>query len=124
MIGTIVAIIRTPIVSLFVTGDGAKTVISLGSQYLMYMSVFYLWPALTNGFQGFYRGMGKMYTTIIGTAIQISLRTLFTYLLTPTMGMVGITFACVIGWSVMLMFEIPYYFITCKKRLSNPEQNL
>ncbi|MGN1147722.1 MAG: MATE family efflux transporter [Lachnospiraceae bacterium] len=115
LIGTITALFRTPIVSLFVTGDGADTVISLGSRYLMYMSVFYLWPALTNGFQGFFRGMGKMYTTIIGTTIQIALRTLCTYLLAPKIGMVGIAFACVVGWSVMLLFEVPYYFVTCKK---------
>ena len=99
------------------TGEGADEVIHLGSRYLMNMSVFYLWPALTNGFQGFYRGMGKMYTTILGTVIQISIRTLCTYLLAPSVGITGIAFACVIGWSVMLMFEIPYYFVTCRKIL-------
>ena len=116
MIGTIAMLFRTPLISLFVTGDGADAVVRLGSQYLMYMSVFYLWPALTNGFQGFYRGMGKMYTTILGTAIQISIRTVFTYILAPKLGIVGIAFACVTGWSVMLLFEIPYYFVTCRKR--------
>lgn len=119
LIGTITSIFRTPIVSLFVTGDGADMVIRLGSQYLMYMSLFYLWPALTNGFQGFFRGMGKMYTTIIGTAIQISIRTLCTYILAAKLGIVGITFSCVIGWSVMLLFEIPYYFVTCRKMQKN-----
>lgn len=83
------------------------------------MSLFYLWPALTNGFQGFFRGMGKMYTTIIGTAIQISIRTLCTYILAAKLGIVGITFSCVIGWSVMLLFEIPYYFVTCRKMQKN-----
>lgn len=116
MIGTIAALFREPIVSMFVTGEGADEVIRLGTQYLMFMSVFYLWPAFTNGFQGFFRGMGKMYTTILGTAVQISIRTLVTYLLAPRMGIVGITFACVAGWSVMLLFEIPYYFVTCRKR--------
>ena len=116
MIGTIAALFREPIVSMFVTGEGADEVIRLGTQYLMFMSVFYLWPAFTNGFQGFFRGMGKMYTTILGTAIQISIRTIVTYLLAPRMGIVGITFACVAGWSVMLLFEIPYYFVTCRKR--------
>lgn len=115
-IGTVTALFREPIVSMFVTGEGADEVIRLGTRYLMFMSVFYLWPALTNGFQGFFRGMGKMYTTILGTAIQISIRTLVTYLLAPRMGIVGITFACVAGWSVMLLFEIPYYFVTCRKR--------
>ena len=82
----------------------------------MYMAIFYLWPAMTNGFQGFYRGMGKMYTTIIGTTLQISIRTIVTYLLAPRMGIVGIAIACAIGWSAMLIFEIPYYFITIRKQ--------
>jgi len=97
--------------------DAAKTereavdeVVRLGSQYLLYMSVFYLWPAFTNGFQGFFRGIGKMYTTIYGTLIQITVRTVCTYFLAPAMGIVGIAFACMIGWSAMLLFEVPYYF--------------
>lgn len=114
LVGMITVIFRTAMVSLFVTGNGADMVISLGSRYLMHMSVFYLWPAMTNVFQGFFRGMGKMYTTIIGTFIQISVRTLCTYLLAPEIGIVGIAFACVIGWSVMLLFEVPYYFRTCR----------
>lgn len=115
VIGTLTACFRTPIVSLFVTGKGSETVIRLGSAYLMYMALFYLWPAMTNVFQGFYRGVGKMYTTIAGTAIQITFRTIFTYLLAPAYGITGIAFACAIGWSVMLLFEVPYYFRTCRK---------
>ena len=114
-IGIIVAFLRVAFVSLFVSGDGADVVIRLGSDYLMYMSAFYLWPALTNGFQGFFRGMGKMYTNIFGTVVQISIRTLCTYFLAPRIGIVGIAFACIIGWSVMLAFEIPYFIVTCKK---------
>lgn len=116
LIGTVTALLRAPIVSLFVTGQDAAEVIALGSQYLGYMAVFYLWPALTNGFQGFFRGMGKMYTTMLGTFVQASLRTVFVYLLAPKMGITGIAFACCIGWSAMLLFEVPYYFYTCRKR--------
>lgn len=110
LIGTITFFFRKPIVSLFVAGAEADVVMRLGSQYLLYMSVFYLWPAFTNGFQGFFRGMGKMYTTICGTVIQITVRTLCTYFLAPVMGIVGIAFACLIGWTAMLLFEVPYYF--------------
>lgn len=60
--------------------------------------------------------MREMYTTIAGTFIQVSFRTAFTAILAPRMGIVGIAFACVVGWSFMLLFEIPYYLFTCKKR--------
>ena len=116
LIGTVVALFRRPMVGLFVTGEGTQEVIALGSQYLGYMAVFYLWPALTNGVQGFFRGMGKVYTTMLGTLIQACIRTVCTYLLAPRMGISGVAVACAVGWSAMLLFEIPYYVYTCRKR--------
>ena len=109
-------LLRTPAVSLFVTGEGSHEIVALGSRYLGYMAFFYIFPALTNGVQGFFRGMGKMVTTIVGTLIQVSLRVVFTTLLVPRMGMVGVAFACAVGWSLMLLFEVPYYFFTCGKK--------
>ena len=117
LIGSIVFLLRTPLVSLFVTGEGSQEVIRLGSEYLSWMSMFYLFPALTNGVQGFFRGMGKMKTTMLGTFLQASIRTVCTCLLAPRFGITGIAFSCAIGWSAMLLFEIPYYFITCRKKL-------
>ncbi len=94
---------------------GADEVVRLGSEYLRVMAFFYLWPALTNAVQGFFRGMGKMFTTVIFTFVQASIRTVSTMILAPRMGIVGIAYSCMIGWSVMLFFETIYYFITCKK---------
>ena len=91
-------------------------IVTLGSQYLGDMALFYAPPALTNGFQGFYRGMGKMTTTLIGTCLQAGLRALGAALLAPRIGLPGIAYACAFGWCVMLCFEIPYYFYTCKKQ--------
>ncbi len=116
IIATITALWRRPIVSMFVTGEGAEEVISLGSQYLGYMVLFYLYPAMTNGFQGFFRGMGKMNTTMLATFIQVTVRTVCTFLFVPRFGIVGIAFACATGWSLMLLFEVPYYFITCNRQ--------
>ena len=110
LICLVVLFFRRPIVSLFVTGEDAQEVIRLGSQYLGYMAFFYLYPAMTNGMQGFFRGMGKMYTTMLGTFIQTSIRTICTYILAPHFGITGIAFSCAIGWSAMLLFEVPYYF--------------
>ena len=115
-IGLVTLPLKRPIVSLFVTGEGAAEVIDLGSRYLGFMALFYIFPALTNGMQGFYRGMGKMGTTIIGTFLQASTRAACAAILAPRFGISGIAFACAIGWSLMLLFEVPYYWYTCKKR--------
>lgn len=116
LIGSAVALLRKPLVSMFVTGEGSEEVIRLGSQYLSWMAAFYLFPAMTNGVQGFFRGMGKMYTTMLGTFLQASVRTVCTYLLVPHFGIIGIAFSCAIGWSTMLLYEVPYYFITCHRQ--------
>lgn len=102
--------LRQNIVGLFVSENQAKEIILLGSQYLKSMAFFYLYPGFTNGFQGFYRGMGMMKMTLFGTFIQTSLRVIATWILVPRIGIYGVAFACAAGWSVMLLVEIPYYF--------------
>ena len=110
LIGGVVTLFKTPLAAMFVTGEGADRVIALAVQYLGTMALFYLLPAMTNGFQGYYRGMGNMPMTLLGTLIQTSLRVVTTCILAPRMGMYGIAFACATGWCVMLMLEVTFYF--------------
>lgn len=105
-----IMMLKKPILGLFVTGDSAGQIVELGSRYLGTMALFYLFPAFTNGIQGYFRGMGNMNITLVCTFIQTSLRVIFTWLLAPVMGIYGVAFACAIGWSAMLLVEVPYYF--------------
>lgn len=113
----LITLLKKPIMGLFVTGEEAEQIVALGSRYLGTMAVFYLFPAFTNGIQGYFRGMGNMNITLICTFIQTSLRVIFTWILAPSMGIYGVAFACAIGWSAMLLVEVPYYF-HYKRRLS------
>lgn len=97
-----------PLVSLFVKGNGTAEVIAEGAAYLSVMCFLYVLPGFTNGFQGYCRGAGKIPVTILCTFIQISLRTLGTYLLAGTYGIRGIAAASGVGWIAMLAFEVPY----------------
>jgi putative MATE family efflux protein len=101
--------LKQPIMKLFVSSKETG-MIDLGVQYLSLMAFFYLLPAFTNGVQGFFRGMGNMKITLISTIIQISFRVLFVYALVPRMGMAGVAYASLIGWILMLVYEVPYYF--------------
>ena len=109
IICTIILLFKGPLMRLFESGNNTGMV-AIGVEYLSYMAFFYLMPAFTNGIQGFFRGMGNMSITLISTLIQISFRVLFVYLLVPVMGLKGVAFASLIGWSCMLIVEIPYYF--------------
>ena len=104
-----ITLFRRPLMGLFVTA-GNEGIVALGSSYLGLMALFYVFPAFTNGIQGFFRGMGNMSVTLLGTFVQTSLRVVFVYLLTPGIGLMGVAYACAIGWRVMLLVEVPYYF--------------
>jgi len=115
LIGLTVILLRTPIMSLFVTGENVTAIIAIGADYLLLMSFFYLLPAMTNGVQGFFRGVGRLKITLLGTCIQAGLRTIFTFVLAPGMGITGIVYASVIGWLLMLLVEIPLSFKELRK---------
>lgn len=110
-------LLRRQIVTLFVSGSELG-VIDIGSRYLFYMSFMYIFPALTNGIQGFFRGLGKMWVTLVSTFIQASSRVVFVTLLIGRLGIVSVIVASVIGWILMLLFEVPLYlrYLISKRR--------
>lgn len=105
----VILLFKEQVMKLFVS-EGDTGMVAIGVEYLSLMAFFYLMPAITNGIQGFFRGMGNMSITLISTLIQISVRVIFVYLLVPVMGMKGVAYACLIGWACMLLAEVPYYF--------------
>lgn len=111
-----VTLLKRPLMTLFVKASSGAEVIECGVTYLSVMAFFYLLPAMTNGMQGYFRGCAKMKVTLAGTLIQTSIRVAATYALAPRLGIVGIAYACALGWSAMLLFEIPYYIHTQRRR--------
>lgn len=109
LICVLVLMTKRGLVALFVAGEQAEAIVGLGAKYLGTMAWFYLFPAFTNGFQGFYRGMGMMKMTLLGTFIQTSFRVIGTWFLVPRIGIYGVSLACAVGWSIMLLVEVPYY---------------
>jgi len=102
-IAVAILLLKRPIMCLFAAQD-SREMIDMGVSYLTLMALFYILPAMTNGIQGYFRGMGEMKTTLVGTFIQISIRALVVYLLVPRIGLSGAAWACAIGWSFMLVY--------------------
>ena len=115
MIALLAYFLRGPLVSVFVQPEDAASVVPLGAEYLGLMAWLYVLPALTNGFQGYFRGMARFRVTVLCTLIQVTLRCVFTWLLAPSLGIRGIAAACGIGWTVMLMVEIPWFFVSLRR---------
>lgn len=118
----VILLIKEPVMRLFVS-EGNVEMVEIGTEYLSLMAFFYLLPAFTNGIQGFFRGMGNMSVTLVSTIIQISVRVLVVCLLVPVMGIRGVAYGCLLGWSFMLLYEIPYYFRFKRNNALWKEQN-
>lgn len=103
---TVTWLFREPIMRLFL--DGNEDAVSLGVRYLGLMALFYIFPGFTNGLQGYCRGLGNMTITLIATIIQITLRVIVVYFMVPIMGLPAVAYASMIGWSCMLLVEVPY----------------
>ena len=80
------------------------------------MALLYALPALTNSLQGFLPRHGQdddhpdRNLPAGGSAGRCG------RCAGPARGADGHRFACAFGWCVMLAFEVPYYFWTCKKQ--------
>ncbi len=111
----LILLLRRPLIQLFAPDTGGEEMIRLGVSYLSVKAVTIIYPCVTNAMQGFMRGMGNMTITLISTIIQITIRTIFVYILVPRIGITGEAYACALGWTCMLLFEYSYYFLHRKK---------
>ena len=96
------------IMGLFTSQEDAQ-VVALGRSYLHLVSWMYILPAITNGIQGFFRGMGGLKVTLYSTFMNMAGRVLVVIVmfLVFNLGFVSLAWANLIGWIVMLLFEIP-----------------
>lgn len=101
----VVLLLRTPLMSLFSTDE---TIIRSGVTYFNVIGFCFWLPHFTNGMQGYLRGVGAMKASLCASLTQISFRVIATLLLVPRMGISGVALACVIGWSAMLVWTLPY----------------
>lgn len=116
IICALILLFRHPLIQLFAPTSGGEEMVRLGVSYLSIKAFTIIFPCVTNAMQGFMRGMGNMTITLISTILQISIRTIFVYILVPKIGITGEAYACAIGWTAMILFEYSYYFL-CRKKL-------
>ena len=95
-----------PLVSLS-TQD--EQVIAHGVQYLRLISFMYLLPAVTNGVQGFFRGVGDLRVTLISSMTNMGVRVAVALVLVfwIGMGMEALPLSYLAGWIGMLIVELP-----------------
>ncbi|MGN1024313.1 MAG: MATE family efflux transporter [Lachnospiraceae bacterium] len=104
-----------PMMRLF-TADAA--VIELGTGYLRLIAFMYLLPAVTNGVQGYFRGIGDLKVTLLSTTVNMCTRVLAAALLVFArgMGFLAIPWSYTVGWVCMMAVEIPFLVGKMRKK--------
>ncbi len=88
-------------------------VMDLGTKYLKAMAFLYLLPSLTNGVQGYFRGIGDLKVTLASTFMNMLARVACAALLvyglhlTESLHIYIFAIANFVGWIFMLLFEVP-----------------
>ena len=87
-----------------------------GMTYLKLFSLMYLFPAVTNGVQGYVRGIGDLKITLISSFVNMSVRVIFAAVLVFhfSLQIEALPFSYLAGWIGMLVAEIPLliYFLS------------
>ena len=107
VMGILLLLFANPLMHLF-THDEATIV--LGEQYLHLIAFMYIVPAVTNGIQGYFRGMGDLKITLWSSLINMGVRVIACILLVFVckMGIIALPWAYLIGWAAMILYELPF----------------
>ena len=99
-------LLARPLMLLFVRDE---EVIGHGVTYLRLISVMYVIPALTNCFQGFFRGIGDMKVTLISSFVNMGVRVLAALPLVFVFGfgIEALPYSYLAGWIGMMVVEAP-----------------
>lgn len=105
----VVILLAAPGIMQLFAEEGDAQVVELGVSYLRVIAFMYLLPAMTNGIQGFFRGIGDMKVTLYSTFMNMLGRVVavFVMLLILKLEFSALAWANMVGWIVMLLFEVP-----------------
>ena len=84
-----------------------EEVIGHGVIYLHLISMMYILPAVTNGIQGYFRGIGDLKITLISSFVNMGIRVLAAAPLVFKMHLEALPYSYLAGWIAMLIVELP-----------------
>lgn len=107
VMGIFLLLFANPVMKLF-THDEAT--IFQGEAYLHLIAFMYIVPAVTNGIQGYFRGMGDLKITLWSSLINMGVRVIACILLVFVykMGITALPWAYLAGWAAMMLYELPF----------------
>ena len=108
-IAAILFIFGSPLVGLFVKGEGAAEVIAEGARYLKISSGFYFVFGAMNSFCGVLRGAGDMKGFLVAYLINFGGRVGLVFALAAGVGLYMVAWCTVISWALALVYAAIWY---------------
>ena len=99
---------RHSLLSIFLKPEETEA-LRQGLSYLIPMASFYFLSGINNTWQGYYRGLGRLKTTLTATFVQMPVRVLLSYLLFDSCGIQAVAIGTSIGWVCMAAYEFAVY---------------
>ncbi len=107
--GVVLLLLASRLMRLFTTDEET---IGEGVRYLRLIAFMYIIPALTNGVQGYFRGMGDLKITLWSSIINFAVRfvSCVPLVFVFDMGIMALPWAYLCGWTAMMIYEFPFLF--------------
>lgn len=104
-----IVLFKESLLGLFLRGDEASAAISIGSEYLIIVSVAYVIAGIMQSFLNLIRGAGDMSASIFAGIIELSARVLFSFVLSAKLGSTGLWIAIPLSWGCACLYTIFRY---------------
>lgn len=120
VLGLTLYFVKAPVIRLFLDpADNIDLVVAEGVKYYNFMVFFFIFPALTNSIQSWFRGLGRLSIVFAATTVQIIFRVGSSFFLVGRYGISGAALCTAVGWTAMLLFEVPLliYYLRTEKGL-------
>lgn len=114
--GLVLICFANPLMKLFTYDDAT---IIMGEEYLHLIAFMYIVPAVTNGVQGYFRGMGDLKITLWSSTINFAVRVIscIPLVFVFDMGIIALPWAYLMGWMAMMLYELPYLVKGLKNKM-------
>ena len=101
-------------IEMFLSEKSEKAV-EIGAAFLRCVAPFYPVIAVKVVLDGVYRGIGKMGFFAATTIIDLVIRVALSYAFAPSLGLMGICWAWVIGWGIAAALSAAFYALSARK---------
>ena len=105
--------------SIFLNSDANSEVVKYGTSFIYIVTPFLFLTAIKISIDGVLKGSKDMFSFILGTFLDLIVRTVLVFVLGDQIGYVGIYIAWPIGWFIGALSSITLYFVGRWKRKAN-----